>query len=48
MDGTQTVIDKYRYRLAVVISEREHGICDAMNKGLRIAIGENIRLSQFR
>jgi glycosyltransferase involved in cell wall biosynthesis len=40
MDGIQSVIDKYRDRLAVVISERNDEIYDAMNKGLRIASGE--------
>lgn len=41
-DGTQSIIDKYKYWRTVFISERDNGIYEAMNKGLRIASGEII------
>ena len=41
-DGTQSVIDRYRDRGAIYISERDNGIYEAMNKGLGMASGDVI------
>ena len=39
-DGTQSVLERYRGRLALVISEPDSGQSDAINKGLSKATGD--------
>jgi len=41
-DGTRDIITRYRNRITKFVSERDEGISDAMNKGIRMASGEVI------
>lgn len=43
-DNTVAIIDKYRSRISTVISEKDKGLYDAINKGISKASGEAIGL----
>ena len=41
-DNTLSIIEKYKEKISVLISEKDKGLYDAMNKGLQVATGDYV------
>lgn len=43
-DGTMSIVEEYRDRISLIVSEKDGGMYEAINKGIRLATGDVIGL----